>query len=251
MSGGYLGSGPAKKLVSSAEVAIPGDSLWLRYNAAQTLTVAQQIQAQQNAGVSKQGADIASASTVNLDNATGDIVDITGTTTITAITLAQGVQKTVRFTGALTLTNGASLVLPNGASITTSAGSFAIFRGYAAGVVRCVMYSPGVDPRDAPRVQQLGNGITTINWANTDTAIYNATNASSATISTHSNVIVGKLYVLHNTGGVDSLRTVTLDRTNAYFHSGTNVSIGPKGTQLLVGISSTQVAGAAPLSNNS
>jgi len=86
------------------------------------------------------GADIASAATINLTTATGNLVDVTGTTTITAITLADGYERTVRFTGVLTLTNGASLVLPSGANITTAAGDFAIFRGYWAGVVRCVSY---------------------------------------------------------------------------------------------------------------
>lgn len=87
------------------------------------------------------GADVASAGTINLDTATGDCVDVTGTTTITAVTLSEGRCCTVRFTGALTLTNGASLVLPGGASITTVAGDYAIFRGYASGVVRCVTYT--------------------------------------------------------------------------------------------------------------
>jgi len=87
-----------------------------------------------------QGADIASAATIDLNSATGNLVDATGVAAITAITLAQGAQRTVRFTGALTLTNGASLVLPGGANITTAAGDYAIFRGYAAGVVRCVLY---------------------------------------------------------------------------------------------------------------
>lgn len=86
------------------------------------------------------GADIASGATVNLATATGDIVDVTGTTTITAITLTDGIQKSVRFTGALTLTNGASLVLPGATDIVTDAGDIAVFRGYAAGVVRCTSY---------------------------------------------------------------------------------------------------------------
>lgn len=86
------------------------------------------------------GADIASASTVDLDAATGDLVDVTGTTTITAITLSEGRTATVRFTGALTLTHGASLVLPSAANITTAAGDFAVFRGYASSVVRCESY---------------------------------------------------------------------------------------------------------------
>jgi hypothetical protein len=88
---------------------------------------------------SKMG-DIASAGTINLDSTTGNVVDVTGTTTITAITLAEGKEVTVRFTGILTLTNGASLVLPGAANITTAAGDFAVFRGYAAGVVRCTSY---------------------------------------------------------------------------------------------------------------
>ena len=87
-----------------------------------------------------QGSNIASASTINLSTATGNYVHITGTTTITAITLAQGAERTIVFDGALTFTNGASLILPSGANITTAAGDTAIVRGEAAGVVRCVDY---------------------------------------------------------------------------------------------------------------
>ena len=87
------------------------------------------------------GADVASATTTDLDAVTGDLIDVTGTTAITAITLTEGEERTVRFTGILTLTNDASLVLPGGANITTAAGDFAVFRGYASGVVRCVTYA--------------------------------------------------------------------------------------------------------------
>jgi hypothetical protein len=88
-----------------------------------------------------QGSNIASASTINLTTATGNYVHITGTTTITAITLAQGAERTIVFDGALTFTNGASLILPSGANITTAAGDTAIVRGEAAGVVRCINYT--------------------------------------------------------------------------------------------------------------
>lgn len=91
--------------------------------------------------LSVHGADVASATTTNLETATGDLVDVTGTTAITTITLSEGHERTVRFTGILTLTHGASLVLPGAASITTAAGDMAVFRGYAAGVVRCVGYT--------------------------------------------------------------------------------------------------------------
>lgn len=87
------------------------------------------------------GSDVASASTVNLDNATGDIITITGTTTITAITLSAGIKRVVRFAGTLTLTNSANLVLPTSANITTTSGDYATFIGFAGGVVRCTSYS--------------------------------------------------------------------------------------------------------------
>lgn len=86
------------------------------------------------------GSDVASATTTNLTTATGQVVTITGTTTITAITLGDGNMRWVRFGGALTLTHGASLVLPTGANITTAAGDYALFIGYASSVVRCAMY---------------------------------------------------------------------------------------------------------------
>lgn len=94
----------------------------------------------ENIKLGANGADIASATTTVLDTATGLCVDVTGTTAITAITLAEGRTRIVRFTGALTLTHGASLVLPGSEDIETAAGDFAIFRGYASSVVRCVHY---------------------------------------------------------------------------------------------------------------
>lgn len=116
-----------------------------------------------------QGADIASAGTINLQTATGNVVNVTGTTGITAITLSQGASRRVQFTGILTLTNGANLILPGGANITTSPGDFAEFQGYAAGVVR-VIYERGIN-----RVAQIVNvevgtvatGTTVIPYDNT------------------------------------------------------------------------------------
>jgi len=92
------------------------------------------------------GADIASATTTNLETATGELVDVTGTTTITAITLSEGHRRVVRFTGILTLTHGASLVLPGAANIVTAAGDVAVFEGYASSVVRCMGYQRAALP---------------------------------------------------------------------------------------------------------
>lgn len=92
--------------------------------------------------VGTKGSDIASASTTNLATATGDWVDVTGTTTITALgTATAGVDRLVRFTGILTLThNATSLILPTSANITTAAGDFAGFRSLGSGNWVCVSY---------------------------------------------------------------------------------------------------------------
>jgi hypothetical protein len=90
------------------------------------------------------GTDIASSATTNLASATGIFVDVTGTTTITALgTAASGVVRIVRFNGALTLThNGSSLILPAGGSnITTAANDMATFVSLGSGNWICVAYS--------------------------------------------------------------------------------------------------------------
>ncbi len=132
-----------------------------------------------------QGTDIASAATVNLETATGNVVDVTGTTTITAVTLSQGHWRLVRFTGALTLTNGASLVLPGAADITTAAGDFALFVGYASSVVRCALYVRAAAPLAADYATSV-SGTNTITASLGGLAAY-ATGMSVRFIPANSN----------------------------------------------------------------
>lgn len=89
------------------------------------------------------GADIASASTVNIGAATGNYIDITGTTTITAFdTVTAGAIRVLKFEGILTLThNATSLILPTGANITTAVGDVAVFVSEGSGNWRCVSYT--------------------------------------------------------------------------------------------------------------
>lgn len=90
------------------------------------------------------GADIASAATTDIGAATGNYVNVTGTTTITALgTVQAGTRRIVRFTGALTLThNATSLILPSGANILTSANDVAVFVSEGSGNWRCVTFPP-------------------------------------------------------------------------------------------------------------
>lgn len=79
-------------------------------------------------------ATVASASNVNLGAAAGNSIELTGTTTITAFTIAAGSLYFVRYTGAgLTLThNATTLVLPSGASISVATGDTFIVYGKAS-----------------------------------------------------------------------------------------------------------------------
>lgn len=88
------------------------------------------------------GADIASAGTTDIGAATGNMVDITGTTTITALgTIQAGTRRKVRFTGILILThNATSLILPTGTNIITAAGDIAEFISLGSGNWVCTGY---------------------------------------------------------------------------------------------------------------
>lgn len=88
------------------------------------------------------GADIASASTINLTTATGNAVHVTGTVTITAVTLGSGMWRLVIFDGALTLTHHATNNnLPGGVNITTVANDRALYWSDGT-TVYCMVYEP-------------------------------------------------------------------------------------------------------------
>lgn len=107
--------------------------------------------------------DIASASTVNLATATGVVVNITGTTTITSLgTVASGALRTLIFGGILTLThNATSLILPGGANITTAAGDVAHFRSKGSGNWVCVSYQKNSAGLDIPSTIHAASSKTT------------------------------------------------------------------------------------------
>lgn len=100
----------------------------------------------------RKGADVASAATIDLSTCAGDFCDVTGTTTITAITSeAAGIRRKVRFTGALTFThNATSLILPGGANITTANGDTADLISLGSGNWLCFSYTKASGEPIAP-----------------------------------------------------------------------------------------------------
>lgn len=127
-----------------------------------------------NAVNESRGAAIASATTTDIGAATGNFVHITGVTTITGLgTIAAGVERTVIFDGALTLThNATSLILPGASNILTAANDMAIFVSEGSGNWRCISYTRNIQP---PSILQIvGNqtgavatGTTQIPWDDT------------------------------------------------------------------------------------
>ena len=88
------------------------------------------------------GANVASSSIIDLGAATGFVIDITGTTPITALgTAPVGTCRLARFTGSLVLThNATSLILPGGANITTQPNAAALLISLGTGNWWCAIY---------------------------------------------------------------------------------------------------------------
>lgn len=119
--------------------------------------------------------NVASTATVDLVTAAPNTrhINITGTTAITAFTVAVGQTYFVRFAGALTLTNNAGIVTQSGANIVTRAGDTCIIRATAANVVEVLSYAPSggwANSLTADGYQKLPSGLI-IQWGRTtDTA---------------------------------------------------------------------------------
>lgn len=80
------------------------------------------------------GGDIASASPLVIDT-DGNMFDVTGTTNFTVMTVAVNRNFTLQFDGIITVTHGASIILPAGANFTTAAGDIFECQSIAANVV--------------------------------------------------------------------------------------------------------------------
>lgn len=82
------------------------------------------------------GANVATAATLVLSTATGAFVDLTGSVTVTSVTLLEGQQRLALAAADFQITVGASLIGNGGANLAVKAGDLLLFEGYAAGVVR-------------------------------------------------------------------------------------------------------------------
>ena len=153
------------------------------------------------------GGDIASASPLVVDT-DGDYFDVTGTTGFSAMTVAANREFTLQFDGALTITHGASLVLPGGANITTAAGDVATFQSTAANTVVCTSYTrasgEAVVASSAGKVLQVLQAVKTDTQSFSGTTTYTDITGLSQAItpaSTSNKVLVTVTINVSSSGG--------------------------------------------------
>ena len=165
------------------------------------------------------GANIAAASTIDLTNATGNFLHITGTTAITAVTLGAGMRREVIFDGILTLTHHATNNnLPGAANITTAAGDRASY--YSDGTtVYCTKYvkadgTPIVTHRQimpgGVRQTVLQGAVDSNGYANFLTT---GTGTTPGVSATSTNVIITAAAGFDSYGQVDRIGVISADST--------------------------------------
>lgn len=177
--------------------------------------------------------DVASAATVDLTaNAPSTRhINLTGTTGISAFTVAAGRTYFVRTAGSLTLTNGASLVTQTGGNIVTQAGDTFILRATAANVVEVLSYVPAILNQQTTRSMVELN--TANGWGSTNTTIRRFTNVvtnQGSDITYADSATLGATFTI-NTGGVYAISY------NDAFGSQVHFGISVNSSQLTTSVS--------------
>ncbi len=185
--------------------------------------------------------NIASATTTDLSTATGTLVHITGTTTITGLgTVTAGIERVCVFDGILTLThNGTSLILPGAANIITGAGDCGVFRSEGSGNWRCIGFvRAAVAPTSTGAASWGGSAITgaasafLVDWAPTgyaDCLLATITGSGGATLVSIAGGVDGRILIVRN--GMTGSGAITLVLEDGGFGSTASMRIAnPNGS---------------------
>ena len=192
-----------------------------------------------------QGADIASAATINLDSATGNHPDITGTTAISAVTLAQGRTRLCRAMGVFQLTNSASLVVQGNANFTTTTGDYLLFIGRAASVVEVRIFKADGTPVGASTAYPPGHikglGISTAGGSATLTVAAgyarDAADSANMVLSASISKTTGGWAVGTGNGGLDTgtIKASAIGATCTFATSVMTCTVAPTSGTFAVG----------------
>lgn len=107
-----------------------------------------------------QGADIASAATINLTTATGNVINITGTTATSAVTLGIGMTRLVRALAAWPLTyNATTNNITGGISTTLAAGDMVFYQNISGVVYGLIIKQSGRAITETDKIQPISASI--------------------------------------------------------------------------------------------
>lgn len=201
--------------------------------------------------------DIASAGTLDLDgnSATSDYMRVTGTTTTTAITLADGQKRFLIANAAWPITHGASLICPGSASYTCAAGDLVLAIGEPTGVVRLMIWkadgTPVVGSSSSAQIQPIsasvGANALTISASALSLAFRSATLTSGTvtTVSgTPSNLVISSGSTLGTVANVASrLAVIAMNNAGTIELAVRNVTAGANLDE--TGLISTTAEGGA------
>jgi hypothetical protein len=193
------------------------------------------------AGLWQRGTDIASGTTLSLPATGGGVFNVTGTSTVSGISSAQGGRCVkLRFASSLTLThNATSFILPGAANIIASSGDVAEFVNEAAQDAsgsnwRCFNYMPSLGvPLAAPAV-----GSKTANYTVTDgdrgaLIRFSALGADvTLTLPAAANRAGFLLYVVNDDSGDTTSYGVTVDPNGSETIDGVTTRKGYTGTRV-------------------
>src|SRR6185312_13608854 len=234
---------------SNADVA--GNGITGSSNISLGNDVFQNIMAQITNGMITRGSDIATASTVDFTAATTPSLlhDLTGTTTVTAVTMTAGWWRLCRAQGAFQITASSTLVVNGSTSTnyTTTAGDLLVFFGYSASTVRVWTFTGGgaalATNADALGATSTAKSVTPANLAqertlgaqNVNVGLSASVNASALTVSLT---------------GIDGSTPSATDPVTILFRNAT-IATGTPVSRLVTGSASITVASTKTLGTQS
>lgn len=161
------------------------------------------------------GGDIASASPLVIDT-DGNMFDVTGTTNFSAMTVATNRKFTLQFDGILTITDGASIVLPGNANFVTAVGDILECQSTASNTVLVT----SITKANGEAVAATGRVLLETQTASDSSNITFSGNIDSTFPSYHVDILV----LVPATDSANLLNTVSIDggssfiSTNYGFH---------------------------------
>lgn len=200
-----------------------------------------------------QGADIASAATINLTSATGNILTVTGTVATSAVTLGAGMTRIVRAAAAWPLTyNATTNNITGGVSIVLEAGDHVIYHNLSGVIYGLIIKASGravVSQKDIqPITASVGSNALTITLNPTILDFRSAT-IGSGTVNTRNiaaaiSVVVSSGSTLGTTNAVQSrLAVLAIDNAGTVELAVVNIAGGTSLDE--TGIISTTAEGGA------